>query len=175
MQGRPKNQLGLAPMWHVELVNFDPPDRGGGSDSVPSPQRRNNSNKKTNTGEGRGQPPPLVIQIRTQRTAQRRPFHPAKLNGTQEPHRVVRPPLLYQIESRGRYRTSPAPLRYRTEHRGRYRDTPSLRVQPRYIIPTTGIDSELPAPSHIEPNTGNGREPPPSPRVIFKAFYSTKI
>ena len=66
---------------HVTLFNFDPPDRGGVSDTVPSPKRHSKFYLKTNTGDGRDLSP-CDIQNRTQ--------------GTVESHR----PLLYKAEHR---------------------------------------------------------------------------
>ena len=45
---------------HVELFNFDPPDRGGVSDTVPSPKRNTKLYIKPNAGDGR-EPSPTVI------------------------------------------------------------------------------------------------------------------
>ena len=52
---------------HAELFNFDPPDRGGVSDTVPSLKRHTKFYVKPNTGDGR-EPPPPTIQNRTQGT-----------------------------------------------------------------------------------------------------------
>ena len=57
---------------HVELFNFDPPDRGGVSDTVPSPKRHTNFyiNQTRGTAESC---PPCTIQNRAQGTVESRP------------------------------------------------------------------------------------------------------
>ena len=47
---------------HVELFNFDPPDRGGVSDTVPCPKRHTKLYIKPNTGDGRELSPPVLYK-----------------------------------------------------------------------------------------------------------------
>ena len=48
---------------HVELFNFDPPNKGGGGTWYYSPPLRlENNHLKSNTGDGREPPPPFYIK-----------------------------------------------------------------------------------------------------------------
>ena len=58
---------------HVKLFNFDPPDKGGISDTVPSPKRHTKFYVKPNTGGCRELSPPCDTQNRTQGTVGSRP------------------------------------------------------------------------------------------------------
>ena len=47
---------------HIKLFNFDPPDRGGVSDTVPSPQCHTRVYIEPKTGDSREPSPPVIYK-----------------------------------------------------------------------------------------------------------------